>query len=63
MPLQLGKDGGDHKKRQAGRTSRQGAVARLRAGARRYAHRTGDTRIVDAPQTRDNAEMAIIELV
>ena len=65
--IQLGKDGGDHKKRQAEAYifDKDLVTALFEAAPERYADRSGGyTRIVRTLRRRgDNAEMAIIELV
>jgi len=65
--IQLGKDGGDHKKRQAEVYvyDKELVAALFEQAPARYADRTGGyTRIVRTLRRRgDNAEMAIIELV
>ena len=65
--IQLGKDGGEHKKRQAIGVHLRQRLDRgsVRGGPERYADRNGGyTRIVRTLRRRgDNAEMAIIELV
>merc|ERR1712100_574835 len=65
--IQLGKDGGDHKKRQAEAYvyDKELVAALFEQAPARYADRTGGyTRIVRTLRRRgDNAEMAIIELV
>ena len=65
--IQLGKDGGDHKKRQAEAYvfDKELVESLFEQAPGRYAERTGGyTRIVRTLRRRgDNAEMAIIELV
>ena len=65
--IQLGKDGGEHKKRQAMAYIFDSDLteALFEAAPERYADRSGGyTRIVRTLRRRgDNAEMAIIELV
>ncbi len=65
--IQLGKDGGVHKKRQAEAYifDKELVTALFAAAPERYTERTGGyTRIVRTLRRRgDNAEMAIIELV
>ena len=64
--IQLGKDGGDHKKRQAEAYvyDKELVAALFEQAPARYADRTGGHPIVRTLRRRgDNAEMAIIELV